>query len=159
MRHPKILVPDIADRVSFALDEGGDYAFTSGYGITLRSDVKESPLYVLALLNSSLLDSYLKSISTTMRGGFFRYFTQFIERLPIRRIDFAKPAEKNTHDQLVSMVDQIMLLHRHLASAKSPPDKEALARQIHGIENQIDGLVCGLYGIDPDEMRQYPLRA
>ena len=31
MQNPKILVPDIADRASFALDEGGDYAFTSGY--------------------------------------------------------------------------------------------------------------------------------
>lgn len=27
MRSKKILVPDIADRVSFALDENGDYAF------------------------------------------------------------------------------------------------------------------------------------
>jgi preprotein translocase subunit SecY len=40
--------------------------------------VKESPKYILALLNSSVLDFYLKRISTTMRGGFFRYFTQFI---------------------------------------------------------------------------------
>mgnify|MGYP001091040009 FL=1 len=145
---PKILVPDIAERASFALDEGGDYAFTSGYGITLRSDVKESPKYILALLNSSSLDSYLKSISTTMRGGFFRYFTQFIERLPIRRIDFTKPTEKKVHDQLVGMVDQIMLLHRQLAAAKSPPDKEALTRQLGAIARQIDTLVCGLYGVD-----------
>ena len=148
MRHPKILVPDIADRASFALDEGGDYAFTSGYGITLRSDVRESPKYVLALLNSTPLDTYLKSISTTMRGGFFRYFTQFIERLPIRRIDFTKPSEKKAHDQLVGMVDQIMLLHSHLAAAKSPPDKQALARQIGAVAGQIDSLVCGLYGVD-----------
>jgi len=35
MHNPKILVPDIADRASFALDDGGDFAFTSGYGITL----------------------------------------------------------------------------------------------------------------------------
>ena len=152
MQNPKILVPDIADRASFALDEGGDYAFTSGYGITMRPDVKESPKYILALLNSSLLDSYLKSISTTMRGGFFRYFTQFIERLPVRRIDFSKSAEKKTHDQLVGLVDQIMTLHRRLASTKSPPDKEALTRQIGGIESQIDGLVCGLYGVKPEDV-------
>ena len=144
---PKILVPDIADRASFALDEGGDYAFTSGYGITLRSDVRESPKYVLALLNSTPLDAYLKSISTTMRGGFFRYFTQFIERLPIRRIDFTKPSEKKAHDQLVGMADQIMLLHSHLAAAKSPPDKESLTRQIGAVAGQIDSLVCGLYGV------------
>jgi hypothetical protein len=45
-----------------------------------------------------LLDFCLKRISTTMRCGFFRYFTPFIGRLPIRRIDFSKPAEKAEHD-------------------------------------------------------------
>ena len=93
-----------------------------------------------------------------MRGGFFRYFTQFIERLPIRRIDFTKPAEKKVHDQLVGMVDQIMLLHRQLAAAKSPPDKEALTRQLGAIARQIDTLVCGLYGIGSDEIRQNSLK-
>jgi hypothetical protein len=151
MRNPKILVPDIADRASFALDGGGEFAFTSGYGITLRPDVKESPKYILALLNSSLLDFYLKRISTTMRGGFFRYFTQFIGRLPIRRIDFSKPTEKAEHDRLVSLVDQITTLHRQAAAAKSPPDKEAIERQIHAATRQIDDAVCDLYRVDGNE--------
>lgn len=83
MTVPKILVPDIADRAAFALDEFGQYAFTSGYGITLKPSVQETLKFVLGLLNSKLLDFYLKRISTTMRGGFFRYFTQYIEQLPI----------------------------------------------------------------------------
>src|SRR6266498_2435430 len=44
---PKILIPDISDRAQFALDEKGEYAFTSGYGITLKDDSKLSPKYVL----------------------------------------------------------------------------------------------------------------
>ncbi len=80
MHAPKILVPDIADRASFALDDGGGFAFTSGFGVTLKPDVKESAKYVLGLLNSRLLDMNLKSVSITMRGGFFRCFTQFVER-------------------------------------------------------------------------------
>jgi len=53
----------------------------------LKADAKESSAYLLGLLNSQLLDYYLKQVSTTMRGGYFRYFTQFIEQLPIKRID------------------------------------------------------------------------
>ena len=94
MKAPKILVPDIADGASFALDEKGEYAFTSGYGITLRPTTKESPKYVLGLLNMRLLDFYLKRVSTTMRGGFFRYFTQFIEQIPIRQINFQDPLDR-----------------------------------------------------------------
>ncbi len=39
MKMAKILVPDIANRASFALDETGEYEFTSGYGIILKSTV------------------------------------------------------------------------------------------------------------------------
>jgi TaqI-like C-terminal specificity domain len=47
MSQPKILVPDIANRAQFAFDESGKFAFTSGYGITLKQGIKISPLYVL----------------------------------------------------------------------------------------------------------------
>lgn len=101
MATPKLLVPDIADRAAFAFDMSGEYAFTSGYGITLKKSTPENPLYILGLFNSKVLDFYLKQISTTLRGGFFRYFTQFIEQLPIRTIDFANPAEVKQHDEMV----------------------------------------------------------
>lgn len=150
---PKILVPDIADRASFALDEGGNYAFTSGYGITLRPGVQESPKYVLGLLNSSLLDFYLKRISTTMRGGFFRYFTQFIEQLPIRTIDFSNPADKARHARMVKLVDTMLKLHENPQAAKVDHDRELIQRQIDATDKQIDQLVYELYGLTDEEIR------
>jgi len=153
MQCPKILIPDIADRASFAIDEAGDYAFTSGYGITLRPDVKESPKYILALLNSSLLDLYLKRISTVMRGGYFRFFTQFIGQLPIRQIDFSNSADKTAHDRMVTLVDQMLALHRQLAAARTPQEKTVLERQIAATDAQIDRLVYDLYGLTDDEIR------
>jgi hypothetical protein len=147
MQTSKILVPDIAAHASFALDEAGKYAFTSGYGITLRSSVEESPKFILCLLNSKVLDFYLKNISTTMRGGFFRYFTQFIEQLPIRRINFSDPADKDLHDRIVKLVDQMLSLHKQLAMAKIPDEKTRLQRQIDATDHQIDRLVYELYGL------------
>jgi len=153
MSSTKILVPDIANRASFALDEGGDYAFTSGYGITLRPDVKELPKYVLGLLNSSLLDFYLKRISTTMRGGFFRYFTQFIEQLPIRAIDFSNPTDKAGHDRMVELVETMLKLHKQFSAAKASHEKTAIHRQIDATDQQIDQLVYELYDLTDEEIR------
>jgi len=152
MQNPKILVPDIAERASFAMDESGAYAFTSGYGITLQKEVKESPRYFLALLNSALLDFYLKHISTAMRGGFFRYFTQFIEKLPIKRIDFSKSSDRALHDNVVNQVDQVVSIYRRLLDTKTPHDKELLTRQIYTVTKQIDEIVCSLYGINPADI-------
>jgi hypothetical protein len=152
MKAPKILVPDIADRASFALDEKGEYAFTSGYGITLRPTTKESPKYVLGLLNSAVLDFYLKRVSTTMRGGFFRYFTQFIEQLPIRPINFNDPVDKVAHDRMVKLVDSMLALHKQAASAKSEAQRGPIQRQIDATDAEIDRLVYGLYGLTKDEI-------
>jgi len=149
----KILVPDIADRASFALDESGEYAFTSGYGITLKSTVAESPKYILGLLNSRLLDRYLKSISTTMRGGFFRYFTQFVEQLPIRRIDFSRSADKSYHDKMVELVERMLDLYKQLTVVKNPNDKTRIQRDIESTNRQIDQLVYELYDLTEEEIK------
>ena len=119
MKQSKILIPDIADRAQFAIDENGEYAFTSGYGITLKGDSELSPKYILGLLNSKLLEFYLKRVSTPMQNGFFRYFTQFIEKLPIRSINFSDPADKARHDKMVSLVERMLELHKRLAPAPS----------------------------------------
>jgi hypothetical protein len=115
MSSPKILVPDIAAHSSFAFDQAGEFAFTSGYGITLKADAPESPAYLLGLLNSRLLDFYLKQISTTMRGGYFRYFTQFLEQLPIKRIDPKNKRELKLETEIVERVEWIQTAHRRRA--------------------------------------------
>lgn len=70
-----------------------------------------------------LFDFYVKKISTTMRGGFFRYFTQFIAQLPIHTINCSDPTDKTRHDQMVKLVEQMLSLHRQLAASKSPDEK------------------------------------
>ena len=152
MRTAKILVPDIADRASFALDESGEYAFTSGYGITLKDTVAESPKYILGLLNSRVLDFYLKRVSTTIRGGFFRYFTQFITQLPIRPIDFTDATDVARHDRMVALVEAMLDLHRKLAAAVTDQEKAVLRRQIVATDRQIDRLVYELYGLTEAEV-------
>ena len=153
MTSAKILVPDISDRASFALDEEAQYAFVSGYGITLKDTVSETPKYILGLLNSKVLDFYLKQVSTAMRGGFFRYFTQFIEQLPLRTIDFSNPAEKAKHDKMVALVESMLELQKKYHDAKMERDKEFYERQIKVVDAQIDKLVYELYGLTEEEIR------
>ncbi len=153
MRSPKILVPDIADRASFALDEKGSYSFTSGYCVTLRNDFHGSWKYILGVLNSHLLDFCLKRVSTSMRGGYFRYFTQFIEKLPVAIPNLSDPKDKAAHDQIVALVDRMLSLNKQLAAAKTPHEKTALERQIAATDTEIDRLVYQLYNLTEDEIR------
>ncbi len=146
---PRIATRDIVDRLSFALDPKGAYTFVSGYGISLM-DQQHSPKYILALLNSRLLDFYFKKISTPLRGGFYRTFPQFLGQLPIRLIDFSDSSEKKLYDDLVALVDVMLALHRRIQQTVGA-EKEQLQRQIEKTDREIDTLVYKLYGVTEKE--------
>jgi len=74
-----------------------------------------------------------------------RFWTQYIEQLPIRTINFDDPADKARHDQMVALVERMLELHRQLAEAKLPQARTVLQRQIDAIDRQIDRLVYELY--------------
>ena len=80
----RILVPDMMERAAFAYDEPGTAAFVSGYGIIFKKAHSNLHYYFTGLLNSALLSEYLKSVSTPLRGGWYRTFPQFLRQVPTR---------------------------------------------------------------------------
>ena len=75
------------------------------------------------------------------------------DRLPIRAINFNEPAEKSVHDKIVALVELMLALHKSLASAQSPVEKERLDKQIKSTDVGIDTLVYDLYGLNQEEIR------
>jgi hypothetical protein len=142
---PKIVVPDYNNRASFTFDLQGHF-YKTGYGVIVNDD-SLSPMYILGLLNSQLLFQYLLSIGTSLRGGYVRFWTQFLEQLPIRTIHFSDTADKSLYEQMVKLVEQMLSLRTQLPIAKTPDEKTRLQRQIDATDHQIDRLVYELYGL------------
>jgi type I restriction-modification system DNA methylase subunit len=158
---PKLLVPSIATGASFAADLDGVFYFVGsgaggggGYGVDLLPGVDFSPLYLLGLLNSRLLDAYLKMVSTPFRGGYLALNRQYIERLPIRPIDFSDPADKARHDKMVALVDRMLQMNKRKHSGKlAPSELDRLEREIASTDREIDDLVYELYAITDEERK------
>jgi hypothetical protein len=158
MEQKKILTPSIAKIASFTLDIDNYFYFVGsggggggGYGITLKPGEQLAYEYILGLLNSRVLDCYLKSFSSPFSGGYFAYNRQYIEKLPIRTIDFLNPSDKSCHDQVVVLVTLMLALHKQ--SAITPQEKELLQRGIEATDAQIDAIVYSLYGLTDAEIR------
>lgn len=157
---PKLLVPSIGTGSCFAADLSGKYYFVGsggggggGYGISLPPDAKLSYLYLLGLLNSTLLSSYLKNVSTPFRGGYIALNRQYITQLPIRPIDFNNHTEKTIHDKLVSLVDRMLDLHKRKTVLPLSSEREKIEREIAVTDEKIDEIVYGLYGVTVEERR------
>lgn len=73
--------------------------------------------------------------------------------MPICPINFSNPADKALHDQMVELVNQMLKLHKQIASTKTDHDKIVIQRQIDATDRQIDQLVYELYGLTAEEIK------
>ncbi len=150
----KIFTPDIAAHSSFSLDETGKIFFTGGvaggYGILFLPEY--SSKYMLGLLNSQLLEWFIRQTATQMRGGYYSYESRFIRHLPIRTIDFDNPTDKANHDQMVQWVEQMLTLNKQRAANNDPHTMKIIERRIAATDKQIDQLVYRLYDLTTTEI-------
>ena len=84
---PKILTPDVCYGGSMFYDEAGEYYFNdTAYGLILKS--REDDYWQwLAILNSSVCWYYLKSTSSELRGGYFRFKSKYVLPFPLPELD------------------------------------------------------------------------
>lgn len=152
-----ILVPLLANKGLYCYLPKNKKEFclmaSGGFSITIDTETGFSPKYVLGLLNSQLLFWRLRSISNIFRGGWITCTKQYVETLPIYPINFADPADKARHGQIVDLVEQMLLLHKQLAMANMNYEKTAIQRQIGATDQQIDRLVYDLYGLTNEEIK------
>ena len=153
---PKIMTQVLASKASFTLDSTGLYYFVGGgnaggYGIKLKPEYNLDMRYVTGLLNSKLLDFYLKKVSTRFRGGFFSYAKRFIEQLPILIPNTNGQKEKETYEKICLLVDKVLTLNKKLQDASDSSKKAPLEREAKVYQETIDELVYELYGLTDSE--------
>jgi hypothetical protein len=146
----KIVVPDYNNEASFTSDKEG-FFYKTGYGIVTTNDALDMT-YLLALLNSKLLFQFLLRIGTCLRGGYVRFWSMYLEQLPIRTIDFSDAKDKARHDKMVSLVQRMLHLHKRLQTVNTEHERTLLQRQITTTDVEIDHLVYELYDLTDEEI-------
>jgi len=149
MDGPKIIFPDMAMAPRFALDETGFYSGNTTYFIP-RPD-----LYLLGLLNSRLAYCYFSKTCAGLEGKnetYLRFFGQYLEGFPVRRVDLSNATDKKAHGRMTALVASMLAFHKQAASAKSEAQRGVIQRQIEATDAEIDRLVYELYGLTKDEI-------
>ena len=150
-KSPKIIFPDITKEPRFHYDVAGLFLTNTAYCLGTGD------LYLLGILSSRLFWFAISNISIPfgVRAGQYRYrlIYQYMEKVPIRPIEFSVPADKARHEQMVQLVEQMLILQKQLLMSKTAHEKTALQRQIDATDRQIDQLVYELYGLTDEEIR------
>jgi hypothetical protein len=147
---PKIIFPDITKAPRFFLDSDGYYLTNTAYCLGIDD------LYLLGILNSRLFWFAISHISIPfgIRAGQYRYrlIYQYMEKVPIRPIDFSDPTDKSRHDRMVQLAEQMLSLHKQLTETRTGHDTTYIQRQIDTTDRQIDRLVYELYGLSEEDI-------
>ena len=148
---PKIIFPDICKAPRFFLDRSGRYLANTAYCLGV-----DDP-YLLGFLNSRLFWFTISNLSIPfgVRAGQYRYrlIYQYMEKVPIRVIDFTSKADREMHGQMVALVERNLDLHQRRSAAQTPAEKARLQRQIDATDQEINRLVCNLYGLTEEEVK------
>jgi hypothetical protein len=151
----RILVKQIIDwttkRIWATITEEELYNTQNAFNLLAKSDL--SVEYLLGILNSKMMTFYhQKKFLDEFKMRFQKILIKDAKRFPIRPINFNDSAEKAQHDKMVSLVKSMLALHKSLASAQNPIEKERLEKQIKSADEGIDKLVYELYGLSQEDI-------
>lgn len=87
---PKIVYQDISEHGAFGFDQVGLFVNNTVYFFNVPVP------FVASLLNGRLIEHWFRHVGAEYRGGYLRFFSQYMERVPIRRIVLATPLAERT---------------------------------------------------------------
>jgi adenine-specific DNA-methyltransferase len=135
-------------RIVATIIEPKAYFADSTNSIYLINDSKYSLNYILALMNSKLYQWRFKLTSTNNNVG-----TNELESLPFRIIDFQKTPEKQSHDRIVSLVNEMLEAKKQLQTIKTDRDKTYYENKCADLDHAIDSEVYKLYALTDEEIK------
>ena len=148
----RIITPEISFGCNMTISPAGIYHNTMVYSLIAKPNFVEHKFYWLGILNSPVLWWFIKTTGNALRGGYFRFKTNYLKPFPIRTINFADPADKARHDRMIALVTQMLELNKRLQDAKLEHEKTLLSRQVEAADAAIDKLVYELYGLTAEEI-------
>ena len=153
---PKILMRRTDYRLFSVTDNTSSICVNSCHVIKLKDNKSclQSYQFLLGILNSKLLQSIFEIQNPQMVDKIFSEIKViYVERLPIRPIDYSKASDKSLYDKMVSLVTSMFDFHKKFPHAKTDHEKTFLQRQIDATDQKIDELVYELYGLTEEEIK------
>jgi adenine-specific DNA-methyltransferase len=124
---PKIIIPAIVKSANYTYDSEGFFSNDK------TAIIPTNDYHALGLLNSMLIDFYLKNIASTKQNNYFEYKPVYVSQLPIKRKE---------NDCISNHVFEIINIRRNDSDSNTT-----------SLETEIDLMVYKLYGLTYEEVK------
>jgi len=111
-----------------------------------------SGLSRLGVINSKVSQFFMKQLCfDNSSGAFIKARIFHYQQLPIKTIN-VKTEEKEKHDEIVKLVDQLLTLNHEKSETKLPSKISQIESKIDYCEDRINEIVYKLYGLTEEEI-------
>jgi hypothetical protein len=147
---PKIIVAGMTLRLECVLDMEGEYLAGKSTSIVFpRTDLR----YMLGLLNSKTVQYLYSTVfsGNKLQGGYLRVGPPQLREIPIPVLNLSDARDKSRHDQMVSLVEEMISARIQLSGATTDADKDFYTNKCKTLDKKIDELVEVLYDLTEGE--------
>ncbi|MBI3934897.1 MAG: Eco57I restriction-modification methylase domain-containing protein [Acidobacteria bacterium] len=139
-RQPHLITPCLSSRANFALNDKA-FCFVTGTagvcGILPKDKSREALLYLLGVLNSSVINFLVKQRSPRFAGGFYKFTGSYLKQLPIPRWNSLSGRRTRVAGNLIVLVERMLELNQRKHSRKLAPSQVArLEREIAATDEE-----------------------
>lgn len=155
---PRILVRQIISgkppRIYAAYTKEELYNTQSVFSVILKNKIELNLLFILGLLNSSLINFYHSDkFLDKSKNLFQKILIQNCKLLPIRNFSLKEKKQKKLYDQIILIVTELEILSSDSQRENIDQNKANLTNRIQYNENKLNELVYELYELSPEEIQ------
>ncbi|MFH1526044.1 MAG: TaqI-like C-terminal specificity domain-containing protein, partial [Bacteroidota bacterium] len=130
------------------------YNTQSIFNIVVKKDNDINIKYLLALLNSNLINFYHGNKYLDLSKNLFqKILIQNCKKFPVKLIDDKNKKEKYLHNDIVKFVDQLLHLNQEKSETKLQTKVSQIESKIEYCETKINEIVYQLYELTEEEIK------
>jgi hypothetical protein len=131
----------------------GVYTLNTVYNLYFDKQTAYSLRYILGIMMSRTFKYFWKIKYFDEKMTFPKVKKDALLDIPIPILDLSLKADKDKHDKIVDLVEQMLALKQKEHAETLPQTKTMIGRQIQALDRQIDEVVYGLYNLSDEEIK------
>lgn len=150
----KLIWSVLSTKPPYVFDEN-NLQFTGGgngpyYSLLTNSDY--SLYYILGILSHPIFEAKVKAGASEFRGAYYSHGKQFIENLPIRKIDFTNTEETKLHNNIVKTVKNLISTKATYNRINISAKKKVMQHKMDLLFNSLIEQINFIYEITNDDL-------
>ncbi|WP_017462021.1 Eco57I restriction-modification methylase domain-containing protein [Dyella ginsengisoli] len=147
---PKIIFPVLSLEPRYSYDDTDVVVTGGGNGpYYMARSLPGAPIddyYLLASLNHPVSEAFIRTNTSTFRGGYYSHGKQYVDGVPI-----PLPSEADL-TSIREQVTELIQLKARADRAGTPHDRERAERRVRVLQSRIENRMTAIWGLSEDDM-------